>query len=348
MIKPISLLIASLLLLGPVLVVELGVQLLVERDRLPHAPSSNDFADVSLANLYRLGQQDVLIMGASTVRSGIRPDTLETQITNETGEEVHVQGAAQPGFSIAAQEVLIEDLARHDMLPDVVITGISPLTLNGEWTNENHWFMNSEWGRSMAGCPGGPLEPDAIACRFGNLSALWRWRGQPDRLLQAAESGMPRTLVQGSKRLRASGWLAGGSARAEALERNVQRALDRLEPTIEVPDVVVESFVSFVETLEEHDVELVVVRMPYLQQLEEESLARHPTWIEERDAAFALLEEAAGVEIIDTGGFGDWAEATSFRDPRHLSKQGAGPFTRQLWSIDQVREPILDALTSDA
>jgi hypothetical protein len=110
---------------------------------------------------------------------------------------------------------------------------------------------------------------------------------------------------------------------------------------------VIDDFAAFVAELRTHGVELIAVEMPYLAELEDDLIARNPDWDDERAAAYARLEEAADLDIIDVGGFGDWAEAGSFRDPRHLSRTGAGPFTRQLWAIPEFREAVLSGLASD-
>jgi hypothetical protein len=67
---------------------------------------------------------------------------------------------------------------------------------------------------------------------------------------------------------------------------------------------------------------------------------------EEWDAGFALLDQVAEVDTVDTDGFGDWAKPSSFRDPRHLSHKGARDFTRQLWDTPEFRDAVLDGLAS--
>ncbi|MEX1296384.1 MAG: hypothetical protein AB1Z67_09460 [Candidatus Limnocylindrales bacterium] len=347
MIRPISVIVAAVLLLGPLITVELGLRALIDEGRLPEAPSSNDFADISLANLHRGGRPDVLIMGMSTMRSGIKPDTLERRIEADLGRPVRVQNVAQGGISLESQRVIVEQLAEEGLLPSVVITGVSPITLAAEHEGESEdWFRRSELGRLWAGCSEALVEPEALECWLTQASAVWRWRGHLDQLSAALTEGMPTTIRDGSRSLRPSGWVASRPASAEKLQQNLPRALARLDEEIHVGDELAAGWAAFVEALRSHGVEVVAVRMPYYRPLVDAALARNPDWAEQRDAGYERLEAAAGLPLIEVPDFSETAEPEWFRDPRHLSRLGAPAFTRQMWAEDAVSQPILEVLRS--
>jgi GrpB-like predicted nucleotidyltransferase (UPF0157 family) len=347
-IRPISVIVAAILLLGPLITVELGVRALIDAGRLQEAPTSNDFADVSLTNLRRAGRPDVLIMGMSTMRSGIKPDTLERRIEADLGRPVSVQNVAQGGISLESQRIIVERLAQQGLLPSVVITGVSPVTLAAEHEGvAEDWFRRSELGRLWAGCEEEVYEEGGLECRLSEISALWRWRSRWDDLARAIAEGVPSAIEDGSRSLRPSGWLAAKPASAEQLERNLPRALARMDEGIEVTDELAEAWSAYIDELRANDVEVVALRMPYYPPLVDAILERNPEWVQQRDAGYARLEAAAGLPLLEVADFLDEAPAEWFRDPRHLSRQGAAPFTRQMWDQDAVSEPILEVLRSE-
>ncbi len=347
MIRPISVVIAAVLLLGPIVTVEVGVRTLIEQGRLQEAPTSNEFADVSLTNLRRAGQPDVLIMGMSTMRSGIKPETLERRIEADLGRPVRVQNVAQGGISLESQRIIVERLAEQGLLPPVVIAGVSPVTLAAEYEGANEdWFRRSELGQLWSGCSEALYEEAGLECRLSEISALWRWRSRWDDLGAAITEGIPTTIEDGGRSLRASGWLATRPADAEQLERNLPRALGRLDEEIAVSDELAEGWAAFIDALRANDVEVVTLRMPYYGPLVDAAVERNPEWVEQRDAGYARLEAAAGLPLVEVPGFAEEAEAEWFRDPRHLSRTGAPEFTRRMWATEAVSEPVLEVLRS--
>lgn len=75
---------------------------------------------------------------------------------------------------------------------------------------------------------------------------------------------------------------------------------------------------------------------------------RNPDWLDELDAGFANLEDVSGQDIVQVDELGDWWRPKSSNDPRHLSREGARKLTRQLYGMDEFREPLLDGLASGA
>ena len=104
-IRPLAIVLAGALLLGPTLALEVGTRLLIDRDRLPVATSSQLLTDIALSNLEHLGKPDVLVVGTSATRDGLQPDVLEDLIREASGRDVRVQGIAQGGMSLEAQRL---------------------------------------------------------------------------------------------------------------------------------------------------------------------------------------------------------------------------------------------------
>ena len=345
MIAPIKVLFAAVLLLAPTIAVEAGTRTLVDSGRLPFAPSSSPYADVGLANLARLGKPDVLVLGTSAIRNALQPDVLEELIAAETGEEVHVQGLAQSAMSLKAQRLLVEGLAQLDLLPGTVVTGLTPVSLGGD-NREGDWFIHSELGQAWRGCADISDPAESIDCWLGQASAMWRWRGRPDQLLSAVRRGVPRTYREDGRTLHENGWTAEKPATERQLIKAIPSTLERLQEEIFVPAVVFNEFMGLVSDLRSRGVEVIVVEMPYAPMLVEALLERNPAWEEQRREGFALLEQAADIDIVEIDGLGEWATASAFHDLRHLSHKGAEPFTRQLWDMPEFREPVLAGVTA--
>ena len=344
MIKPTTVILAAILLLGPLLVAEMGTRALIASGRLPTAPTSNTEADVSLANIARLGRPDVLVLGTSSIRSALRPDTLAKLLSDRIGREVSVQSVAQPSLSLGGQRLIARGLAEQDLLPELIVLGLTPSTMTG-YGPAGDWFDQSELGRLWGGCE--DVEgPDGMICRLGQLSALWRWRGRADRVAESLVEGMPRTTGDADRRLTESGWLSEQAVDKLSLEDRVPLALDVLprDPILSAENEA--EFVALIEDLRSYGAEVVAVALPYAPQLEAALVKRNPDWRIQRDAGYAALAEAAAVPILEVAGYGSWWSETSQNDLRHLSRSGAGPLTRQLWSMRAFREPLLDGLAS--
>ena len=230
-IRPLGVAMAALLLLGPLVVLEVGVRLLIESDRLPEATSSQELTDVGLANLARSGRPDILVLGNSAIRNGLQPDVLEALIAEAGGGEVRVQGIAQGAMSLEAQELLVRALAERGQLPSTVLVGLTAGTLNGSLDDAEgqaeDWFTASELGQLWSGCAG-LAWPEVSDCRLGELSALWRWRGRPDRLVSAALRGMPTTFDHDGRVLQENGWASEEPATARRLREQLPGTLERL------------------------------------------------------------------------------------------------------------------------
>ncbi len=345
-IRPLAIVLAGLLLLGPTLALEVGTRLLIDRHRLPVATSSQLLTDIALSNLEHLGKPDVLVVGTSATRDGLQPDVLEDLVREASGRDVRVQGIAQGGMSLEAQRLLVRGLAEDDLLPETVLVGLASGTLSGLLDGSaaaDDWFEGSELGLLWRRCDGVAwLElPD---CVVGQVSALWRWRGRPDRLASAVLSGMPRTLRVGARTLRSNGWTAERSTTGSRLRAQLPATLDRLPPLEPVPAAVEQGFVDLIDEIRAHGAQVVVFSLPYSPILVDALVAEEPDWVSTMAASHAQLGEAADVRIYDMEAFGAWWDATDSRDLRHLSRTGAEHATRQLWAMPGFSDEILAAL----
>lgn len=345
MIAPIKVLLAALLLFGPALALEVTSRALIDAERLPMAPTSNTFADISLANLVRGGQPDVLVLGTSAARAAIRPAVLEELLAAETGRELQVRNAAQGGIDLRDQLLLVEGLDGLGLLPDTVILPVSAVTMTGVHP-QGGWFERSELGQLWSGCTTDDVAAPPLECWLGQGSALWRWRGQPEQIVEAVTGTAPVTLRDGKRKLHEDGWMATDPTNAKGMRNSTERMIEMLGEEVDLPEHVAHDFTALIEELQARGVTVVAVEMPYADQLQDELTTRNPDWAQQRRSAYQQLEEVSGLDIIEVDRFGPWAKVKSFRDAQHLSRLGAEPFTRQLWDEPEFRERLLEGLAS--
>jgi hypothetical protein len=349
-IRPLAVATAALLLLGPLVMLEVGVRLLIESDRLPEATSSQELTDVGLANLARSGSPDILVLGNSAIRNGLQPDVLETLIAEAGGGVVRVQGIAQGAMSLEAQQLLVRALAERGLLPSTVLVGLTAGTLNGSLDDAEgqaeDWFTASELGQLWSDCAAVSW-PEASDCRLGEVSALWRWRGRPDRLVSAALRAMPTTFDHDGRVLQENGWASEEPATARRLREQLPGTLERLPPLGEVPAAVEERFSALVDELRARGVHVVAFALPYSPPLTEALQAGDPGWQERLLDGYADLEASADLDISVVEAFGSWWQPASQHDLRHLSREGAAPATRQLWEVPGFRDAVLAGVVSE-
>jgi len=342
--RPIAAVIGAALLVGPLLVAELSVRALIRVGRLPEAPSSSLEADVALSNAMRWGRPDIMVVGTSVIRSGLRPSVLEACIFEAIGRNVTVRTVAQPALSLQGQRIMVAGLARKGLIPNLVILGLTTSLMTG-FGPRGDWFPRSELGRLWGGCPEA-AGPAWLSCALGQRAALWRWRGDGARVRQALWGGRGKTAGASDRRLTASGWLSERPVRNYTLEQRVPQLLEVMPEGVPLPKANLESFVALIDELRGHGATVVAVALPYAPQLEAALVARNPEWYAERDSGFAALSDAADLPIVSVEAYGDWWETRSQNDLRHLSRRGAGPMTRQLWDRPEFRTPIVEALAS--
>jgi hypothetical protein len=346
-IRPLSVVLAALLLLGPLVALEAGVRVLIATDRLPEATTSQELTDVALADLARGGRPDILVLGNSAIRNGLQPDVLEGLIAEAGGGVVRVQGIAQGALSLEAQLLIVRALAERGLLPSTVLVGLTAGTLNGSLDDAEgqaaDWFTASELGQLWSDCAG-VAWPELSDCRLAQASALWRWRGRAERVLSAALRGVPTTYDQDGRVLQENGWAAEEPATGRRLREQLPGTLERLPAFGAVPPAVETRFTALVDELRTLGAHPVVFALPYSPPLTEAVLAADPGWQARLLEGYAELGAAASVDIHVVEAFGPWWEPASQHDLRHLSREGAAPATGQLWELPGFREAVLAAL----
>jgi hypothetical protein len=213
-------------------------------------------------------------------------------------------------------------------------------------SEDGDWFVHSELGHAWGGC----ADVDILRladCWLGQVSALWRWRGRPDRLAESAVSGMPTTYDHQGRIIEENGWAWERSATRHRLARVVPETLDMLRDHVVLPPLEEQRFAELVATLRSHGTTVIAATQPYAPPLEEALLDRNPEWSDELRAAYARLEEDAAIDIVEVERFGEWWTPAAQHDLRHLSHEGAGPYTRQLWDSPRFRDALLDGIASD-
>lgn len=334
----------ALLVAAPLLVAETGVRLLIAADRLPVASAHLRDFEISWENLGRLGRADVLILGDSVSQQGIEPRVLARQLAKALGRPVTVFNAASPAGGFGINRAIVQQLATEGRLPRVAIIGIQPGILQDDDTFREV-FAVTPMGGLLTDCEVTGDYVELVNCRMSNLSALWRWRGRPDRLLTAIRSAGPRGSRHGGLVLREDGFRAGRPVGEAQLRRQLKVAIKK-QPPFRMGDDARLEYRRLVELLREHGVTVIPVAVPNIPLLLEAVEKKHPGWEAARGAAIRRLEEETGVDIVDPLRLGPWFGDDSARNIKHLSVRGARDFTQQLWGITTLRGRLVAALGS--
>jgi hypothetical protein len=334
-----------LVALLPLLLAEIAVRGLVAQGRLGLAPSHDAALDWSLDRLRESGPPDVLLLGDSLTAMGIEPAVLGTLASDALGWPVRVFGAAQLGTDVAVSDVLAEQLQREGIAPSAVVIGLSLGSLEGPTGPPP--LLASRYGQYLSGCRSSPDPVATVDCLLGQASVLWRWRGQPERVVQAATGSAPREWVDGPRTRRLDGFLAEGGRTAEWLAAQVRPTVRRRTLDAHLDAQVTGQLAGLVGRLRSAGSSVVVVFLPYSPPLMDALAARDPAFDVTLDASLDALGAAAGTTIVDPGRFGDWWTPAASSDVRHLSTDGAAAFTRQLWAMPGFRDPLIGALRDD-
>ena len=184
-------------------------------------------------------------------------------------------------------------------LPTVIV-GLTPSSVRGMGEHFD-WFSESELGRTWSGCAD-VAELERISCRLSQRSALWRWRGHPERLLSALTEPMPRTFEDRGQRLLEDGWYDGPPSSARRLDRTLPATLEQLPEGVEQDPQVRADFVALVDELRAHGSTVIPVAVPYSPPLIEALVERNPEWRSELESGYASLAAAADIEIVEDPG----------------------------------------------
>jgi hypothetical protein len=331
------------LLLAPLLAAEVGVRLLIGMDRLPAAATHDQSVDLMWLNLERAGNVELLLVGDSITHSGIDPAVLGELASDALRRPVKAFSFAAPGTGPGTSALLVEELARQGRLPSVVVVGISPVSLRGTGSGDRA-FRSSPMGRLLTRCEGVEGYADLADCWLGQVSALWQWRGRPGPIVNAIRRSR---WTQGSGRrrlLRTDGFAEGPPRSVAEIERQVRTGLAHEPESLELGRSVPDDYRELVDALQRNGVTVVPVLIPYSPPYAAALEERHPGFEAEMQAAAEALGTATGVPVIDPGPFGTWWGDGSSQNIKHLSREGAVDFTRQLWETPGVRDGLLAGL----
>ena len=333
---------ALLLLATPLLAAEIGLRVLVIAHRLPFADAHRDDFEITWANLERIGTPDVLVLGDSVTQQGVEPLVLERLVRRAVGSDVSVFNAASPGGGLGVNAAIVEELAAQGRLPRVIVVGVATGTLSTDITFREI-FSRTVMGRLFAGCDVPMPLADRVDCYGASLSMVWRWRGHPRDIIEAIAEPLPSTDRTDGLRLRADGFRVGRGRSIAQIERQLGKVdLDKRRVVLD-PDVE-SSWRWLVETAEANGAVVVPVAIPdtppMLARMEEVQPGREALYWDGIDR----LERAAGVQFVRVRSLGEWWGDGMARNFNHLSHEGARRFSRQLWTMDDFHEPLLEAL----
>lgn len=336
------LLLIAMLLLLPLLTVEVGVRTLIAAGRLPLAAAHTPDFEVAWENLSRLGTPDVLILGDSVTQQGIEPAILSSLLEKQVGRPVSIFNAASPGGTMGVNWAIVEELAKEHRLPKLAIVGIYPGTLKNDLTYTDIFGL-TPMGGLFTDCDRMRGYAPQLDCRFAAVSAAWRWRGHPDRIIRALQTPVPRRITTRGLRLRQDGFREGRGVAMERLQEQLDQA-DLRKRIFVFPDAVRDGYERLIDTLQSHGVTVVPVAVPdtpaLAERMEHLQAGRRGLF---RDA-LDVLEARTGLTFVDPVQFGDWWRDGAARNFNHLSAAGAKEFTRQLWGMPEFRDALVDGL----
>lgn len=335
-------LILSALLVLPLLGTEIGLRAMVAAHRLAFADAHRADFEITWANLERGGTPDVLILGDSVSQQSIEPVVLERLVKRATGLRISVFNAASPGGGLGVNAAIVEELATQGRLPPVIVVGIATGTLSTDVTFHNI-FSRTVMGRLFTGCEVPMPLSEAVDCHASRASLLWRWRGHPRDIVEAVLQPLPETDRRDGLRLREDGFRIGRGRSLAQIERQLSRAdLDKRRVVID-PEVQ-SSWQWLVSTAEANGSVVIPVAIPDTppmgKRMEQVQPGREKLFWD----GIGLLEDGAGVPFVRVSALGAWWGDGMARNFNHLSHAGARQFTRQLWDMDDFRQPVVRAI----
>jgi hypothetical protein len=335
------------LLVAPLAIGEVTVRALIAAHRLPAGAARIPSIEVSWTNLERGGPVDILILGDSLARMGISPRVLEERASRRAGRAVSVFNLGTPGAGFPVYTAYVEELAQQGRLPKLAVIGISTVAIQRP-DRVAAAPLRSPFGRMLSDCAGVEGFEDVLSCRLESASALWRWRGQSDRLLEAiVGGGVPDRDRTNGITVGIDGFAWGRSLDAATLDKKVAIALRNTPPLRKAhPDV--DAFVALADSLRTHGVATVAVLIPYAPPLEQALAGRERGWRQVRVNLLDQLGNAADLRIIRPRSMAPWWTPAASHDARHLSPAGAIDFTEDLWGQGPFRRAILAAVGAEA
>jgi hypothetical protein len=335
-------LIATLVLL-PLVAGELYVRGLILFDRLPLARAHLRDFEIMWTNLERGATPDLLILGDSVAQQDIDPAVLARAIQTATGAHVAAFDAASPGAGYRVSEAIVMQLAREGRLPRVALIGIQPGSLQGI-SEADQPFFASPLGELLAGCGVTNDINQWLDCQFSSISALWRWRGTPNRLAGGLTHAVLRTTEASGLHLRVDGFREGDARPLARIRQQAKQWIAREPSDLRLAPAVLVDFRDLVNLLRRNGVAVLPVSIPENPILMSALQAKIRDWDAAWHTAVTSMETATGTRIIYVNAFGRWYGDGSSRDVKHLSGTGAEQFAVQLWSMPAFREAITRGL----
>jgi hypothetical protein len=339
---PVRRILLAALLVTPLLGTEVALRALVTTHRLPFADAHRADFEITWANLERGGTPEVLILGDSVSQQSIEPIVLERLIARTSREAISVFNAASPGGGLGVNAAIVEELARQGRLPRVILVGVATGTLSTDITFRET-FSRTVMGRLFTGCEVPLPLAQAIDCHASRGSLLWRWRGRPRDIVEALLRPLPETDVTDGLRLRSDGFRIGRGRSVDQIERQLSR-VDLNKRRVRIASDVQSSWRWLVSTAEANGAVVIPVAIPdtppMLERMEQFQPGREQLFWD----GIGQLEDGAGVPFVRVPALGPWYGDGMARNFNHLSHAGARQFTRQLWGMDDFREPLLRAL----
>jgi hypothetical protein len=332
-----------LLVAGPFLGTEMGLRALIAAGRLPIAIAHETSFDATWTDLHR-ERWDVLLMGDSTTRQGINPTIVRKLLSETVGTRVQVYDAGLQGARIDLLLAVARQLGADGSLPSVVVLGIQP-----EWFQRNaafkDFFLKTPMGRIATDCKYQTGWDEIISCRMEQASVLWRMRGRLATVVKAM-SRLARSGV--STKPPPDGFRMTKGATPDKLRRKLDDFVRKgqLEEFRIEPGVIAD-FTALFEYLKSQRVTVIPVAIPNIPPLAELYESTYPGWEAEYQGGLDKLERATHTRIarprIDS-----WFSVVDAQNAKHLSSSGADKFTRQILSIDWVREMMVEAIRSES
>lgn len=329
-------------LLAPILGTELAIRSLVSTYRLPVADAHRPDFEITWANLERERTADVLVLGDSVAQQGIEPAMLERLVGAELGRDVTVFNAASPGGGIGVNAAVVEQLARQDRLPRVLIVGFATGTVSTDITFREI-FSRTVMGRMFTGCNVPMPIGDLLDCKLSDTSFLWRWRGRLPDVLDAVQRPLARTDDSNALHLRSDGFREGRGRPVKAIERQLERS-DLSKRRVQLAPEVRASWRWLVSVARANGASIIPVAIPDTPTMATRMERVQPGREDLYWSSIATLAADVDVPFVEVRRFGDWWGDGMARNFNHLSHAGAIAFTEQLWEMQTFRERLLDGL----
>jgi len=335
-------LIAALLLL-PLVVGEVGVRELIVFDRLPLARAHLRDFEIMWTNLERAPKPDLLILGDSVAQQDIDPAVLARAIETATGVHIVAFDAASAGAGYRVSAAIVKQLAREGRLPRVALIVIQPGSLQGI-NQADQSFFASPLGELLAGCGVTNDINQWLNCELSSVSALWRWRGTPDRIAGAVVRPVLQTSQGNGLHLRVDGFREGEARPAARIRQQAKQWTAGQPGELRLATAALADFRDLVDLLRTNGVAVIPVSMPENPILTSALLTKVPDWEGARRRAVTSMARATATQVVYVTAFGRWYGDGSSRDVKHLSRSGAEHFAFQLWSLPEFREAITRGL----